>query len=319
MRFRLAIAAFLSFSCSAVGQSIPPTYGQPLPSQVVLYIQRALKQGDLANAQALAAQYRRLNGDTPDSLEALSWVARGEAANGQRDKATADAEDVEQSARRLVATRSLDAEPHLPLALGASYEVQAEMLFAAGRRSEALQLLQNAEHTWRGTSIVGRLQKNILLMTLEGHPLPAIQVADWLGKKPPPPSAWRGKVVLLFFWAHWCSDCKADSPIIASLARELEPKGLVVMAPTRLYGYTAEAENVPPALEKPFIAKVFERYYADIPNAPVPIDTSNFDRFGVSTTPTIVVADKGGIVRLYHPGAMNEKALRDVIVPLLPH
>ncbi len=305
------------FAGLGAAQSIPPSYGQPKTPQVVAYVERALQQHDLASAQAMAAQYRRLNGDTPEALEALSWVARGEAAGGQMDKAIADADDIEQSARRLLATRALDAEPQLPLALGASYEVRAQVMYVQGRRSEALQLLENAAHTWRGTSIVGRLEKNILLMTLEGHPLPALHADDWIGKKPAQPLDWHGKVVLLFFWAHWCSDCKGDAPAVANIARDLEPKGLLVIAPTRLYGYTAQDDNAAPAVEKPFIAKVFEHYYSAIPNAQIPLDTGNFERFGASTTPTLVVADKHGIVRLYHPGAMSESALRAAIVPLL--
>jgi thioredoxin-related protein len=43
------------------------------------------------------------------------------------------------------------------------------------------------------------------------------------------------------------------------------------------------------------------------------LDSSNFERFGVSTTPTLVIADKRGIVRLYHPGYLDEKSLRAAI------
>jgi thiol-disulfide isomerase/thioredoxin len=161
------------------------------------------------------------------------------------------------------------------------------------------------------------LQKNINLLTLEGKPMPALRETAWIGTKPPPESTWRGKVLLLFFWAHWCADCKAEAPIIAQLAAEFEPKGLVVVAPTRHYGYTAEEDNVPPAKETQDIQRVFDKYYAGIPRAEVPLDSSNFERFGASTTPTIVVVDRHRIVRLYHPGVMDEASLRAVIEPLL--
>jgi thioredoxin-related protein len=36
----------------------------------------------------------------------------------------------------------------------------------------------------------------------------------------------------------------------------------------------------------------------------VPLSEENFQRFGASTTPTLVLVDRAGIVRLYHPGAM---------------
>jgi thiol-disulfide isomerase/thioredoxin len=293
---------------------------RPATPRVVAYVEAALEHGDLASASALVAQYRRLNGDTPEALEAFSWVARGELAAGQIDQASKDADEIEHSCQTALATRSIDSEPHLALALGAAYEIQAEVLYRAHKRAEALQLLQTNLRKWRGTSLAGRLQKNINLLTLEGKPMPPLRETAWIGAKPPPETTWRGKVLLIFFWAHWCADCKAEAPVIAHLAAEFEPKGLVVVAPTRHYGYTAEQDNVPPAKETQYIERVFEKYYADIPKAQVPLDGSNFERFGASTTPTIVVVDRHAIVRLYHPGVMDEAALRAVIEPLLaPH
>lgn len=273
-------------------------------AQVVPYVEALVSRGNLSEAQSLTSQYRRQYGTTPEALAAMSWLARGELNNHQYDKALTDAEEVQHLVKSSLSIRKLDSDPYSPLALGASYEVQAQSLAALKRRSEALQLLQTAERDWRGTSIVGRLQKNVLLLSLVGHPLPEIRGT---------PNTWRGKPVLLFFWAHWCADCKADSPVISKLAAEFEPKGLVVVAPTRLYGYTAEQENAAPDDEKRFIDAVFQRYYASIPKVIVPLDTSNFDRFGASTTPTIVVADQQGIVRLYHPGLMDEPSLRAAI------
>jgi thiol-disulfide isomerase/thioredoxin len=282
-------------------------FPQVVIAQVVPTVEKLVVRGDLANAQALTSLYRRQYGNTPEALAAMSWLARGELNAQQYDKALADAEEVQRLVTDSLALRKLDGDPYTPLALGASYEVQAQSMAALKRRSEALQLLQSAERQWRGTSIVPRLQKNVLLLTLVGHPLPEIHGT---------PNVWRGKPVLFFFWAHWCPDCKAMAPAIAKLAAEFEPKGLIVVAPTRLYGYTAEHENATPAEEKTFIDKVYQRFYAVIPKAIVPLDTSNFERFGASTTPTLVLADKNGTVRLYHPGSMKEQALRDAIVAL---
>jgi thiol-disulfide isomerase/thioredoxin len=309
--------ALLAAGSLAGAQEIPKTYGQPPVPRVVAYVELSLKNGDLASAQALAAQYRRLNGDTPEALEALGWVARGELAAGQFDQALKDAEEIKRSSQAALSTRRLDAEPQLPLALGTAYEVEAESLFAQHKRADALQLLQKALRTWRGTSLADRLQKNINEMTLEGRPMPLLREPAWIGAKPVPIAALHGKVLLLFFWAHWCADCKAEAPVIARLVTDLEPKGLRVVAPTRLYGYTAADDHAAPAEETAFIAKVFERYYSNIPKPQIPLDTSNFQRFGVSTTPTIVVVDRRGVVKLYHPGVMDEASLRAVIEPLL--
>lgn len=313
----LAICSLL-YVVPAAAQDLPAhDYGQPATPKVVSYVIGALQQRDLPSAEALVAQYRKLYGDTPEALDAFSWLARGELVYGHPDRALKDAEEIERISRASLATRRLDAEPYLPLALGTAYEVQAEALSRTGKRAEALQLLQSALKTWQGTSLVDRLQKNINVMTLQGRPMPLLRETEWIGAKPKPAAFRRGKVLLLFFWAHWCADCKAEEPIIAKLAAEFEPKGLVVIAPTRLYGYTAQEENAAPAVELPFVQKVYERYYSNIPNAGVPLDAGNFQRFGASTIPTIVLVDRQGIVRLYNPGVMEEAALRSAIEPLL--
>ena len=311
------LAAWVLTSAVLAGQEIPKTYGQPPNPPIVSNVLLALKAGDLGTAEALAAQYRLANGDTPETLQALGWVARGELAARQVDKAQATAALIVSSAQVALAARPLDAEPYMPLALGTAYEVEAEVLFAQGKRAAALQLLQSALAKWRETSLADRLQKNINLMTLEGRPMPLLRETEWIGNKPALPPAWHGKVLLLFFWAHWCADCKAEAPVIAKLGAEMKTRGLVILAPTRRYGYTFDDDHAPPAKETPFITKVFERYYGQLPLDGVPVDAGNFRRFGVSTTPTIVLVDRRGIVRLYHPGVMSEGDLRAAIEPLL--
>jgi thiol-disulfide isomerase/thioredoxin len=308
------LAAFLSVGLLAAQ---PADYGQPPVPQVVAWVQLSLQRGDLDSASALVAQYRRLNGDTPEAMDALSWLARGELAMGRLDRAWADAAEVKRVSQAALGTRKLDAEPYLPLALGAAYEIQAGVLAQKHEPAQAIALLQSAMRSWRGTSIEDRLQQGVNLLTLEGKPVPPLRDPDWIGPKPSPQTAWRGKVVLLFFWAHWCLDCKLDAPVIAKLAAEFEPKGLIVVAPTRLYGYTAQDDHAPPAVEKPFVEQVFAKFYAAIPRVQVPLSAANFQRFGASTTPTIVLVDRRGIVRLYHPGLMREDELRSAIEPLL--
>jgi hypothetical protein len=212
-------------------------------AQVVPYIEALVVHGRLSDAQVLTSRYRHQYGTTPEALAAMSWLARGEFNIHQYDQAMTDAGEVERLVKAALSIQKLDSNPFLPLALGASYEVQAQCLAALNRRSEALQLLQNGEREFRATSILPRLEKNVLLLTLVGHPLPAVQDI----RKPDIASAWSGKPALFFFWAHWCPDCKAMGPVIAKLAAEFEPKGLVVVAPTRLYGYTADMDIVSPA------------------------------------------------------------------------
>ena len=220
-----------------------------------------------------------------------------------------------QSRRRrlaleLLKQRPLDADPHLPIALGAALEVQSQVLVARGQRTQAVALLQSALRTYGNTSIHDRLQKNLNLLSFQGKVAPALKSDQFLGAKLPLPAQLKGSPVLLFFWAHWCGDCKAEAPIITQLRSEFAGKGLQVIGPTRLYGYTAQIEHASPSDELQYIDAVRHRFYSGLLDMPVPISKSNFDTYGASTTPTLVLLDRAGKVAWYHPGAVPYGELR---------
>jgi thiol-disulfide isomerase/thioredoxin len=144
---------------------------------------------------------------------------------------------------------------------------------------------------------------------MEGKPAPELDTSDWLGSKPPTLANLRGKPVLLFFWAHWCVDCKAEVSIIADMQRIYRPKGLVVIGPTKFFGYVGNGGDAKPAVEKPYIDQVRRRFYASIGPMPTPLGQRNFSAYGASTVPTLVLIDSNGLVRMYHPGAMSESEL----------
>jgi thiol-disulfide isomerase/thioredoxin len=277
---------------------------------LVTDVETAMSHGSFPLAEAILDSYKSQHGITPEYLEALSWLARGDLITRQFDKADARAKETERLAVQSLASRPLDAEPHLPLALGAAIEVEAQLLTANGDRDGALALLRKDLVTYGKTSIRTRIQKNINLLTLEGRPAPALQEAEFLGTKPVPLLTLRGKPVLLFFWAHWCPDCKQEEPILAQIAREYGPKGLVMIAPTQRYGYVANGDEAGPADELKYIEQIRHQYYVDLLSVPAPVSEANFRNYGASTTPTLVLIDRHGIVRLYHPGAMTLDELR---------
>ncbi|HYK17402.1 MAG TPA: redoxin family protein [Bryobacteraceae bacterium] len=273
----------------------------------------ALKQNNPALGNAIVTQYRAQHGVTPEYLEALSWLGRGALAAGQLDKAETYARETETLASAELKKRPLDAEPHLPIALGAAIEVQGLALGQRGERGEAIAYLQKELAAYRATSIRTRIQKNLNLLGLEGKPAPALQAQVYLGTKPAALTAMRGKPVLLFFWAHWCGDCKQEGPILGEIQKEYSPKGLVVVAPTQHYGYVARGEEAGPAEELKYIDAVRRTYYPNLLNVPAPVSEENFKNYGASTTPTLVIIDRGGIVRVYHPGVMTLEELRAVL------
>ena len=276
-------------------------------------VREALARNNASAAEAELQQYRARQGVTPDYLEALSWMARASLLSHQLDRADTYARQTETLSRQLLAKRPLDAEPHLPIALGAALEVQAQVLAARGETAQAVALLRRSVETYRNTSIRARLQKNLNVLGLTGQPAPQLKMASYLGPKPIALSQLSGSPVLLFFWAHWCSDCKAEGPVIAQLSSEFGDRGLMLLAPTQLYGYAAQGEDAAPKDELPYIQRVWQHFYPRLQGVPVPISKENFNLYGASTTPTLVLLDRAGRVAMYHPGAMPYEDLRAAI------
>jgi type II secretory pathway pseudopilin PulG len=99
-------------------------------------VREALARNNAAAAEAELQAYRSRQGITPDYLEALSWMARASLASHQPDQADTYAKQTESLSRQMLAKRPLDAEPHLPIALGAALEVQAQVLSAPAQRRD---------------------------------------------------------------------------------------------------------------------------------------------------------------------------------------
>jgi len=295
------------------------------PIALFLYVALANEVRDLVANNQLALAERTVEasrlqaGNTPEFAAALSWLARGELGARQWDRADAYAIQTRKLADELLRARKLDSDPWLPTAVGAAIEVHAQVLTARGERADAVDFLRQQLASFGSTSIGERIQKNLNLLSLEGKPAPPLEEADWLGEKPPPLAALRGHPVLLFFWAHWCSDCKAEAPILAQIRTIYAPKGLRMMAPTRYYGYVADGKDAAPAVERKYIEAVRRQYYAVLDDVPAPLSNANFLKYGASTTPTLVLIDANGVVRLYHPGAISGPELAARIQAILPN
>ena len=275
---------------------------------IVQDVRQAIARDDFAAGEAEIARYRAENGVTPEMVEAVSWLGRGALAVKNYDRAEQYSREAFDLAVAQLKARALDQEPHLPLALGAAIEVQAQTMAARGERSAAVAFLQEQLGHYRATSIRARIQKNINLLTLEGKPAPALHFTEYVGPKPPALHALRGKPVLLFFWAHWCGDCKAQVSALARLQAEYAGQ-FSLIGPTQRYGYVAQGAEATPAEEMRYIDEVRRKYYARVPGMTVPVSSETFQNYGSSTTPTLVLIDSGGIVRMYHPGRMTYEEL----------
>jgi thiol-disulfide isomerase/thioredoxin len=273
---------------------------------------------DLSRGEAILAEHRAAHGTTSEALEALSWLGRAALAGEQLDKAFQYASQTYELAVAALKQTRLEDDVSLENALGAAIEVQAQVRAQRGQRSDAVYFLGRELANYRGTPLHRRIQKNVHLLSLEGQPAPPLEDGDFLGRPLPRATELRGKPVLLFFWAHWCPDCKAQAPIIAKMLDRYAKNGLAIIAPTQRYGYTLRRTmRATPDEERRHIEQVRDTSYAFLRNEPVPVSETNHTVYGVSTVPTLVLVDRAGVVRLYHPGNMSEEELRTAIEPLL--
>lgn len=313
---RMRLSAVLALAACLSGPVIAQQPARPVT--LVGQVRAALNEKDFARAEALVAAERNEKGNTPEALAALSWLARGAQSNGRNEQAEKFAVEAQTLGVKALGRRAADDDANLAIAIGAGIEVQALVGAARGERSAVIAFLERELATYTGTSVGKRIQKNINLLTLEGHAAPALERSEWIGTVAPPSLAdLKGKVVVVFFWAHWCPDCKIEGPILQKLYEKYRSQGLTVVAPTMRFGYVAGGKTAPPDEELRYIVQIRDQYYPWMADLPTPVSAATHQRYGVSTSPTLAIVDRSGVIRTYNPGRLTEAELESRITPLL--
>jgi len=131
-----------------------------------------------------------------------------------------------------------------------------------------------------------------LAINLGARPLAADAVPDVVVQgadgTPVRLSDYKGKVLLVDFWASWCVPCKTSFPALDALYREYQPKGLEVLA-INLDEQRRSADA--------FLAARPHRM-------PVLFDPKGLApvAFGVKGMPTSYLIDRSGTIRFTHMG-----------------
>src|SRR5258708_2141199 len=153
-------------------------------ADIITDVRISLESQAYTQADTQLATYRAQHGVTAEYLEAYSWMGRAYWKSNSLDQANTYARKTEQLAMQQLKTRKLDAEPHLPTALGAAIEVEAQVLAAKGTPALAEALLRRDLLAYRNTSIRNRLQKNLNLLAFVGKPAPPLQLPQYLRPHP---------------------------------------------------------------------------------------------------------------------------------------
>jgi len=136
---------------------------------------------------------------------------------------------------------------------------------------------------------VGAIASNFTLLDLNGA---KVHLDDY-----------RGKVVLLNFWATWCPPCQQEIPMFVEVYEELKDQDFVILAVSM--GESKEKVSS-------FVAEKGMTF-------PVLLDSNKHvaRRYLVRAIPTSVVIDRDGVVQRIVVGTMHESQLRAELKDLL--
>lgn len=128
-------------------------------------------------------------------------------------------------------------------------------------------------------------------------------------------SAFRGKPVLLEFFAVWCPHCQRESTVLNQIDRQFEPRGLQTLAIlANPYGknYDNSGGNDLSIATKSDIAWFEQTFGVTHPTLIDPTFTT-VNAYNAGSYPTIYVLDKQGIIRYANSGEQPYATLAQAI------
>jgi tetratricopeptide (TPR) repeat protein len=258
-------------------------------------------------AKAAEAANEVLNSD----LDQSSWNYGNAifAANTVLGRLALQRGDNREAARRLLAAGRAPTSPQLG-SFGPTDWRLAEGLLAAGDRDSVLAYLDALHGLWKSSN--GRLEtfaatirsggtpnftgmEQFPKQSYIGRPAPDFRLKDLKGAEVAL-NEFKGKVVLVDFWATWCGPCREEMPDLDKLHRQLSGKDVVVLA----LDVNEPLETVAEYIKK-------EKFALPVLLAD---GTGVMERYGVHAYPTLFAIDKKGVVADVIVGNNSDNASR---------
>lgn len=169
-----------------------------------------LKKDDMFNQKLedLYTEYMKAK-EANDSVKALSLEGGFDVI--QKEQASSMKEFIKSNGKSVVSAY---------LALSNAYNFEL---------AELQELNKVFDPSIANSSYVKKLKEReeTLLKLLPGNPAPDFTLNDTTGK-PVSLASFKGKVVLLDFWASWCGPCRNENPNVVKAYKEFNAKGFTV-------------------------------------------------------------------------------------------
>ena len=138
---------------------------------------------------------------------------------------------------------------------------------------------------------------------LMGSPAPEFKLTNLSGTAKSL-EEYRGKVVLLNFWATWCQPCTKEMPAMQAAYDTLQDQGFVVVAINELEDIQKVREHI--------------QEYQHTFDVLLDPDNQVANMYGVVGLPVSVFIDKSGYVRkIVKGGLLTEQSIVQTVQPLL--